>query len=508
MNFDNQTIMHVKAGHLPPDDLLALIIGKKPTALGFIVQNVLDGGKPDLAIVREDASQLTMDELKRFFLNSKDFPTSFYFANLAQGYNPDDIQPFVITDADGAAFMAIMHEGTLNDSSAGEHNEHYSYVNGIIIPKIVEWCEDFQGDLDKIMPKIKSDLFKKEYLTNIGHRGVLHIMPIDGDPVNIGKNDLGGDYDWGWITQKLEATKEQKVEASAPAPKKSFSAGWGKKTPSASPVPATPVQGKDGKPVHDAGSPVEAGDKSLDSRPAKPKDSKSPELVARPPQWLKTNDDVKLWYDIIGGFIHEQWKRRLPIIVKDFEAAKIDNLAAFKKYALEKKLKTTGGNTSAGTPPDATAVHDKAVISGVAGDKELPIIPANKMEAVLDFVAKHLDTSSKEITPPKEIQDMENALPKFSEAVGLDFMETINWPVGGLVGMARTDIMALVCYAVEWRTRYRALKLGQPMAGTTKTTATTTTTTNGSTTKVESVSNEPAPAPKKSFGWGSKKQAA
>jgi len=506
MNVNNQTSLHVKAGHLPPDDMLEYLLGKKPNAFGFTVQSTFEG-KPDLAVIREDATNMTLSEFKELFVNAKDDPITVWLGNLAAGYDPDDIQPFIIKDGDDNAFITIALEGDIIGNDADKkHTEQYNYVNGLLIPKIVEWCDDFDGDLDKIAKKLTGDTFNKEFLMHVGHRGLLHIVPLEGDCINLGKNDLGlPDEEWGFVSQCQgfrEAKQEPELKAAEPAQKKRF---WGgKKSDNA-------VIGSDGKTVHDAGTktsvpPVQQKSEQsypADGKKAGDKDGQTAHLVARIPAWIKTNDDVKLWYDIVSGQVHPQWKKRLPCTIKDMEAVKFSNLADFKTYALKKKLETTGTmpQTSSGKAPD-----DLKLISGVAGDKELPIIGPKELEKVLDFVSKHLDGNSKGVMPPKDMQALEKELPNFAVAIGMKPEETINWTLGFLKGIGTTDIMALALYAIMWR----AIARPYVQVGVT----TTVTKSGDNTTKTESIvhdhvlaKDELKPAAKKTF-WGGKTKAA
>lgn len=502
MNLDNQILMGIHAGHVPDKDTLKLILEQfNPTAIGMSVQNLYtpDGSTdkiPDLAIVREDAANLNLDTLVDFFDKSKEWPATAYFGKLDGEKNSTCIQPFCVLDGNGQPFMSIFLEGTLNGNDEPmTHTEQYNYVNGVLIPKINDYIADFaESDefLEKIAAKLKGDIFKKDFMQNVGHRAVLQIMPVEGDLINLGKNDLHADFTWGWMSQRLTAKAKAAPIAEATkvvvaAAKNRF--GFGKSAPAAS-VPASPPPVPGPSEVKDA-----ATKGSEDRYPAKPKEQ-APSLAARPPAWAQTNDDLKLWYKIVGNaptgelktVLPTAWKKRLPIGVLDEVACKINNLSEFKTYALKRTLMTSGGTaTSAGKVPEATATADAKALD----DTVLPIIVPKAMAKILDFVAKHVDTSSKEIAGPKSIQDMEKALPKFSSEVGLSLDEIRNWPANVLAQIGKEDLWALVCYAIEWRAEARRLATGQPVAGTKETDkAVTTTTVNGGTIKTESVSKE------------------
>jgi hypothetical protein len=494
MNVDNQIIMHVKAGTLPPEKLLAAILAKKPTAFGYAVQNVYEK-KPDLAITRDAVDGLKIEEVLSLLNgDAKDWPITLYFGMLKKGFNPEDIQPFVIQDGDGNDFISLFLEGTIvGHDEPKERTEQFNLVNGVLIPKILEWCDDFEGDIEKISAKFKGKVFRDDFMTHIGHRAILHVLPVTGDTVNLGTNEMGGEYDWGWTTQTLDFDKvvEQK-ETSASKPRFGFRGGT---TAAATSVPASP-------PPKDT---AVKNSNAVGSRPAQAQVTGAPVMAARPPAWVHRNEDVKLWYRIVHGETVAAWKKRIPVTIKDFDAVKIDNLQAFKEYALKKGLETTGGETetAAGKAPAATAKADQQMLS--ESIKDLPIINPKKMDKILEIAAS-LDSSSKEIMAPKNIQASEEVLAPFETCVGLERDESINWPVEQLEKIGEVDVMALVSYAVMWRSRYRALKSGQPEVKITETeTSKTTTRKVGATTITESVSKEAPIAPaKKRFGFGSR----
>jgi len=65
--------------------------------------------------------------------------------------------------------MCHNHHASKAISSADDdkkHTEQYNYVNGIPF-RDLEWCEDFDGDLDKIAKKLTGDTFNREFLMHV-----------------------------------------------------------------------------------------------------------------------------------------------------------------------------------------------------------------------------------------------------------------------------------------------------------------------------------------------------
>lgn len=474
MNIDNQTILHVKAGHMPPEELLTRILATKPNAFGFAVQEA-DGA--DMQTVREDATNLDLENLKGFLKDSLERPSTLYFGSLKEGYDPEDIQPSTITDGDGNTFMTLFVEGTINGhDEPAAHTEQYNLVQGIIIPKIVDWCEDFDGDLDKIMSKINGEVFNKDFLSHVGHRAVLHILPFKGDAVLLGPNTLGiNDAEWGWVSRS-HGFGETVQEVAAPVVVKKTSWGSGaKKAPAATAIKEQPngtfVTG--GTTLKDVKGVLPPPPQDVATKGEAPRDAEGPVPVfVRPPSWLHKNDDIKQFYMLVGGTSAppSAWKKNIPVeVVAHHELLKANNYEDFNKYRLSLLLATTGKVASSAPAPTvqqqqkltkqerlsnrdtAPAAAPEAPITGPVDPLPLPIMEPKDLEKVLDYVAKHLDGNSKEIMPPQEMQKLEAELPVFSEAVGVKLEEMLNWSVSGLFGLAATDPRAVVLWGLEWR---------------------------------------------------------
>ena len=508
MNDSNQTILHIKAGHLAPTDMLEFLLKKQPNAVGFMVQ------EPDAAplqTMNEDATNLELKTLLDFQQEAKDRPKSLYFGKLADGYNPEDIQPITVEDPDNNKLLGVMLEGdvsTVFDDKT--HTEHHQYLHTILLPKIVSWFEAFDGDVKEVMKQFERESFKKTFLASIGHRAVLHILPNEGHPFMFGKNNLVVMKDWGWVSH----AEGYGVQAAAPVvvkPKAGY--GWGGNK--------QPTKANADKPtmtVKDAATPGTAPRASVPA--SKPKEEKTlaEGMFVRPPSWLHKNDDIKLFYNILTGGHPATWKKRTPVTpTQNLDFLQVANYDDFKKYQLEKLMKTsTSAATKAerlsSTATPGTVPPLELPVHGPTDPTPLPIIEPDKLAKVLDYVAKYLDGAAKEISDPAEIQKTEKEIHPFTEQVGLKGLEeTMNWPVSGLFGLGATDVRAIVLYAIQWRAYARPFLLAELKAkkkdGVTMTTETKVTTTEGGAIKTESVA-KPAKA-KASGGWGyGKKNAA
>lgn len=517
MNVDNQTILHVREGQMPPKELLERILAWKPTAFGFAVQ---EADNADMQTMREDAANLDIDNLSSFLEESKERPRSLYFGKLAGGISPEDIQPITIINGEGEdaeTFMSIFCEGDIVGHNAVGHTEQFQFVNGVIIPKIIDWANDFDGDMAKIMAKINGEVFNNDLLTHIGHRGVLHILPRVGDAVLLGPNKLSIDGEWGWASQSHGFGETIQEPVVTETKKKGYWKGGGAKATTAPTETPKPVEQPPAIPA-DTGTPIEA-----------PKTTQiGIEVAVKPPSWLVANKDVQEFYVLVSGKSHPGWKKRLPVTVKqnhgllkctnlkEYEAWKLANLkTVLEKPAEGPKAETAVmANNKPQTKQERLSSKEPEQPLEAPGNSDLPIIAPKDLEKVLDFVAKHLDGNSKEIMPPQEMQAIEAKLPKFSEAVGCKLEEMLNWQVSGLFGLASTDPRAMVLYALEWRNYARPFllaelknksKTGQPTT-VDKVVTTTTDLGNGS-TKTESVVTK-VPAKKSSWGYGSKNKAA
>lgn len=489
------TTIQKNEGHIIPADYLQLIIDKKPNVFGYAVQ---DG--EGLSVGREEGTPL-MADLETMNTETQGLRSMLCFGWLDKGFNIEDIQPFTINDGDEKPFIAIGLDGDFPkyDTNNGRTQE-FNLATEIILPSIADICELTDGDIEKLVAAFGKPSFNNNFLAAIGHRGVLNILPFEGEASYFGKDVLGGEpFTWG-RTSNLHSWGEVKQEpAKAEEPKKRFS--FGNKKPVASGQP--PIIPKD------VATPGTAPRASVPAVKAEEKKHEGP-MPVRPPNWCHNNDDKRTFYQMVAGNLPSGWKKNIPVIPLEGAVipSKIEDLNEWRAN----RKKATIAATTVTPAPAATATATGPVktaeeVKQIKAEDNSPIIPAKSMEKVLDFLAKHIDGQSVQMVNPTDIQAIEKKLGTFSEATGTTAIENINLPVGALVQIGKIDIMALLTYALEYRALYRNTLKMEDLVGTEKPKVTTTETKIGDTgKKVESVSKE-LPAKKKMFSFGKNKAA-
>ena len=487
----------VKAeNQIVPKEFLEHILSQKPNVFGYAVQ---DG--EGLSIGREEGTP-DIGDLDTMNTETQGMRSMLCFGWLDKGFNVEDIQPFTINDGDDKPFLAIGLDGDFPkyDTNNGRTQE-FNLMSEIIAPSLADICELVDGDIAKLMAALGKPMFNNNFLGAVGHRGVLNILPFDGDTLYFGKDVLGGEpFTWG-RTSQLRGWGEEKQEPKVEVKKKGFSFGK-KATP-----PALP---------QDVATKGEGPKTSVPEVKPEVKSVTKPEasgpLPIRPPEWCHKNDDKRSWYQMMTGNLPKGWKNNIPIIPVDGSPkapVKIEDLDSWRaeraKARIAAQPEVQKSEASIGPAP---APKSGAEVKQARTDENLPIIPAKDMEKVLEYVAKHLDGQSVQMPDPKVIQEMEKKFDSLSTALGVTPHEMLNWPASGLFGLAKTDPRAIVLMALEFRALWRNTLKVEDLVGTDKPKASTTcpasTTKSGNTVKVESVSNDAPPAKKKLFSFGKK----
>lgn len=517
-----QTVLGKEPGQSVPVELLELIMATKPTAFGFAVQCKDAEGNPELSVTREDTNLKTlMDDLAEFQKNAVDHRALICFGG-PDKFHPEDILPLVLKDGNDQPFMALGIEGDFpqySEPSSGRTDES-NLASKVIIPTLLEICELTDGDLAKIISALGRDKFNNDFLAQIGHRGVMTILPVEGDFIHYGKNELGDSFGWGFTSQLHKfgdpVQEPEPVKVEAPAAKK-FSFGPKKTVDATSAIKSTFTYSSLPKDVATAGTAPRASVPAVTSTKGATdvSDKTSTGKVVAFPSWLHKNEDIKSFYEMVYGERPSNWKKKIPVVVPEATIVP-KNLGELHAWAADRakaRISAAGvkATAPAATSTAATAPKSGGEIAAQRQDDDLPIIPAKDMEKLLDFVAKNTDAKTTTMMKPSEIQALEKKWGVFSASIASTPLEMYHWPMSVWFALAKTEPRALVLamreYANLWYNKLEAKDLVGTSTTTVTAGATTTVTKSGEgTVKTESVSNEAAPAPKR--GWFTKKAAA
>lgn len=437
-----QTVISVLAGHEVPVEVLQIMLDKKPIQFGFTVQGE-EKGAPDLSTIRTNDIP-TLEQLVEMNTNTKAFNVHLYFGFLEGKVDERNIQPFLCVDGDDTPYLSVMVEGVFSKYNEPQsYTEELNLFDNFIYPEIENILELTDGSMDKMIKHLSSDRFNKAFLEHVDHRAVLHILPLEGDPITNFKNELGETYPWGYMSQRHgygDAAQEPEIKKVDTAKK-----GWWQKKGSA--VAKVTAE----KP------PVLKEETKTSVPEVKPKqDEKKRDKAVRPPSFIHSNGDIKAWYTAVTGVVPGNWKKRLPAIVKH-EVPEWKDLKEFQAWVTSQKVGATSTNKTetAVLPKNAETLHlpkdaEKQVSAGTG-----VILNKKELEGALDYVSKYLDGQSAEIPDPKTIQSMETKVPTLSESLAFDATSYLNWPRAALMKFFHEHPTAAALAFIEVRDMLR-----------------------------------------------------
>lgn len=489
------TVITKKAGFNVPTQLFVNILNRKPTAFGFAVQDPNGKSGRELSILHQ-SKMPTIAELEGWSKEARDFNALLCFGELGNKFDPMDIQPFVLNDGNMKPFMALGFDGDFKVEPDKAHTDDYVLATKAIIPTLIEICDKVGADPEKVMSILNDDRMNQSFLEQVSHRGVMTIFPLEGDALTFAKNDLGGEYDWGTTTQRHKFDDVSQEPAAEEKPK-GFAFSFGKKQ-DVSP-PALPKEAV----------------KPKASVPEVRSDGKNLPQPVKLPDWVHKNDDKRTWYSMVAGEIPENgWKKGIPVIPvipADKMPKDLADLKAWEAEELKRKLRS-GDAVKAQAEPIKAPATATAAPGPTKVEEPRSLIDAKSMEKLIDVVDKIVKDSEAKPMSIKDMMALEKRIGAFSESVGVDPKDTINWPMSGLFAIANTDIKGIVMLAMEYRKLWRDTLDVKDLSG--STVVKTTEKLGDNTVKTESIvrdhvlaKDELKPEKKAGFSFGQKKVA-
>lgn len=413
-----------KAGQLVPSDFIENILKSCQGASGYAVQAINDDGEtPELVTDVLDRSP-TVEEVNDLQKAYQKYPIMFWFG---QGeFSTESLQPFAL-HMDEHPFIAYCIEGDFpRYAKPGEpETEEYYLHHDLITPSIMKafkYSVNAEGDpdLEKFDAELRDPTVTQNLLNTIAHRGAINFVPLTGEMISIGKNELGGEYEWGFTSNKFGYGD---VASPVTKPEASKKTGWwGKKA--AATAPEAPVENTEKPPI-------------IVNQPA----DTPPETETKVEGYYETltiptnlgAKDKKIWIRKVTGAsdLPTGWRQ-----MKSIQVFRAGPKPADVKTVLEKKqepvkdLKDIGKarEHTAETKTPAEATKPKTGMD-VASSSEVfrnTLTKSEKEKLETDLI-RFMDYKSDTIPNPQEIQRIEAKYGSFSKQTGVTVNDAAQW---------------------------------------------------------------------------------
>lgn len=477
---NTQVIINKLAGFVPPRSYIQAVLKHCPDCYGISIQDK-DGDTPILDVVTAP-DKLDADKVMAILDGIKDLPAVLCFGTMTQDFNKeDDLQPFNLEQAgagegdDPEKILSIFVEGDLpNYSKPGEgHTEAYHFWEDFLFPTLEEKLQA-AADLPSFYDKLKTSAFKQAIENPFGHRGVVVLVPLEGDIIAFGKNEIGGEFPWGTTSNVFDWKGDEAVAAKpgiVAKAKSRLAAITGAATATA---PASAIKTDDNG-VHHVGNTTivdveKAKDSTAISSTVVPAAPKAGFTKVTPPAKLQGNAR-NAWIRLFTG----QHEGPMPVghNNKAFEVEVSNDILEFalrdvstkdqvKSLSKEvgRKQKPIANSAVAAAVKTAEKVNDdkstiqdpnKKPAEQPAGDKRppsdfLPEMSADVKKGTVDLVTDWATRPTEKMPSALEIQRIEAKWPIFTEMMGIKKEDICNWTIADVKELCKKypDAAALV----------------------------------------------------------------
>lgn len=485
---NTQVIITKKAGQDIPKGYLQVALQKCPTYLGLVTQDVVDG-QPLLETSAENKAT-NIDELMKTLAQLKDIAVSIQLGSMSQDFDPEtDMMPFVFQVAgEGEAppqdILAVQFEGDFpNYNKPGKgHTDEYNLWEDFVFPTLMEKLEASE-DVEDFFRRLRLATFEQAVMNTVSHRACCVFTPLTGEIIAFGRNELGGEYDWGttsntfgWGKQSgLDKAAEKAIDAVKAAVKPM---GRLARAMGSTAVDAPPVKKEEALPdgVHrvpdkkDPSDPFSAFEGTSSKTHTMRKVPTALQGNARN-RWIRIflnlgpNDDLPKSYthkdfvmpvaNDLSGFAQEDLStndevKRLQSRVLAFQTPSGKAAAS----DVSKQMKEVVEDPAQVQQPKSKPAEQPADDKRPASDY-LPEMSADDAKAAADLVTEWATNPN----APKalEVQRIESKWPKFSAARGIKFSDMARWSIADIKLLGKKAPGALALAFVEMRLKVHEL---------------------------------------------------
>lgn len=473
---NTSVIIRKHAGHVIPRGYLQEALKNCPTCFGIAVQDRNPETKDAVLSTSAEAKAGDIDVLMKIIEGCKDLPMFIQLGHMTQDFDPsDDLQPFTFQMAvegeDPEDILAVMLEGDFpNYAQPGKgHVDEYHLWEKFIFPTLLEKFDLANSDPEDFFNRLRASPFEQAIMNTVGHRAAIVFIPMEGEPIAMGRNDIGGEFDWGTTSNRFKwgdpSLLDKAAGAAIDAVKTTVSKGKGRlaavmgsaaSNALAGPKAITtdPVTG-----THTV-SATTVHDTSADTWKRWPNTSAKTHTMTVVPKklqgnarnrWIRLmlnlspNDDLPKGKDI-DGFMIPVPNQLMGFAQQDLSTNdEVKTLAASVKH-----FQATGSMTAISNADIKEAADEPMHTAAPPKDKEarpssdfLPELSAEAKKGTVDLVT---DWATRAKGPTKlDIQRIESKWPKFSTTMGIKLENLLGWSIADkkLLAKKYPDSMAL-----------------------------------------------------------------
>src|SRR5687768_7484260 len=189
-------ILEKKPGHIVPEAMIDHVNRLRGTVSGFAIRHA-DNGKPEIDYEFAETAQATKQFMKLMDA-SKDNSLFLFFSDKAGKFDTKkDVQPFILTNGDDA-MLAVFVEGDFSKytNPDGTRSDEGNFWEQFLEPLLIETAGDSKS-VDDFYAKLRRKTFQDTLINASNHRCVFAFLPLTGEPISFGHNELGKSYEWG-----------------------------------------------------------------------------------------------------------------------------------------------------------------------------------------------------------------------------------------------------------------------------------------------------------------------
>lgn len=472
---NNSVIIRKLAGQVVPKGYLQEALKNCPSCFGIAIQDK-DDAKNAVLETSSEMKTLTADDLFKTVEACKDLSMVIHLGKFTENFNADDDrQPFVfqmaVEGGDPEDILAVFMEGDFPNYTIpdGGHTDEYNLWEKFIFPMMLEKFDLANSDPEDFFTRLRSSTTDQAIMNTVGHRAAVVFVPLEGEHIAFGRNELGGEFDWGTTSNRFNwgdpSLLDKAAEAAVSAVKKTGGRLSRLMSTAAAPhveeKPITetpkPAIKEDGNGIHHVSQPDADVWKRWPGTSAK---THTMTVVPDKLQGNARNRWIRLFTDNPNGELpKDKDKAGFMVPVKN-------NLTGFAQEDLAtndevktlaskvKHFQTTGTVTNAQLKEAALTkvelARDVVLEHTAASPKDnrpasdfLPELSAEAKKGTVDLVT---DWATRSKGPTKlDIQRIESKWPKFSVTTGIKLEDMLSWSIADKKALAKKypDAMAL-----------------------------------------------------------------